>query len=147
MTQNFLKEGGPSPLTEREELLRMTADITAAYVSNNQIENSEIVDVIKAVYSSLASLETEAVTDQPSEPKPAVPIKRSVQNDYLVCLEDGKQLKMLKRYLRSNYDMTPEEYRAKWNLPPDYPMVAPAYAKRRSQFAKEFGLGRKRKSA
>ena len=147
MTQNFFKEGSPSTLTEREELLRMTADITAAYVSNNHIENSEITDVIKAVYNSLASLDTEAEPDQLAEPKPAVPIKRSVHDDYLICLEDGKQLKMLKRYLRSNYDMTPEEYRAKWNLPPDYPMVAPAYAKRRSEFAKEFGLGRKRKSA
>ncbi|WP_334128747.1 MucR family transcriptional regulator [Sneathiella sp.] len=147
MTQNYFKEGSPSTLTEREELLRMTADITAAYVSNNHIENSEITDVIKAVYNSLASLDTEAEPDQPAEPKPAVPIKRSVHDDYLICLEDGKQLKMLKRYLRSNYDMTPEEYRAKWNLPPDYPMVAPAYAKRRSEFAKEFGLGRKRKTA
>jgi predicted transcriptional regulator len=146
MTQSFSKEGNPPSQSEREELLRMTADITAAYVSNNQIENSELVEVIKSVYSSLSSLDTDAEAEQ-AELKPAVPIKRSIQNDYLVCLEDGKQLKMLKRYLRSNYDMTPEEYRAKWNLPPDYPMVAPAYAKRRSQFAKEFGLGRKKKSA
>ena len=146
MTQPFSKEGSPSSQSEREELLRMTADITAAYVSNNQIENSELVEVIKSVYTSLASLDAETETEQ-VELKPAVPIKRSIQNDYLICLEDGKQLKMLKRYLRSNYDMTPEEYRAKWNLPPDYPMVAPAYAKRRSQFAKEFGLGRKKKSA
>ena len=146
MAQSFTKEGNPSAPAEREELLRMTADITAAYVSNNQIENSELVEVIKSVYNSLASLDTDAEPEQ-SELKPAVPIKRSVQNDYLICLEDGKQLKMLKRYLRSNYDMTPDEYRAKWNLPPDYPMVAPSYAKRRSQFAKEFGLGRKRKSA
>ncbi|WP_273543424.1 MucR family transcriptional regulator [Sneathiella sedimenti] len=124
----------------------MTADITAAYVSNNQVENAELVEVIKSVYSSLASLDADSETEQ-TEQKPAVPIKRSIQNDYLICLEDGKQLKMLKRYLRSNYDMTPEEYRAKWNLPPDYPMVAPAYAKRRSQFAKEFGLGRKKKTA
>jgi len=145
MTQLFPNDGTPSTQVEREELLRMTADITAAYVSNNQIENAELVEVIKTVYSSLASLDSNTELDQ-AELKPAVPIKRSIQNDYLVCLEDGKQLKMLKRYLRSNYDMTPEEYRAKWNLPPDYPMVAPAYAKRRSQFAKEFGLGRKRKS-
>lgn len=146
MTQSFLKEGTPSSQPEREELLRMTADITAAYVSNNQIENAELVEVIKSVYSSLASLDADSEPEQ-TEQKPAVPIKRSIQNDYLICLEDGKQLKMLKRYLRSNYDMTPEEYRAKWNLPPDYPMVAPAYAKRRSQFAKEFGLGRKKKTA
>tara|TARA_R110000787_G_scaffold1497_12_gene6413 strand:+ start:43901 stop:44275 length:375 start_codon:yes stop_codon:yes gene_type:complete len=124
----------------------MTADITAAYVSNNQLENSELVEIIKSVYTSLSSLDSKQVVEE-SDLKPAVPVKRSVQNDYLVCLEDGKQLKMLKRYLRSNYDMTPDDYRAKWNLPPDYPMVAPAYAKRRSQFAKEFGLGRKKKSA
>ena len=146
MTQSFSKEGIPSSQSEREELLRMTADITAAYVSNNQVENAELVEVIKSVYSSLASLDADSETEQ-TEQKPAVPIKRSIQNDYLICLEDGKQLKMLKRYLRSNYDMTPEEYRAKWNLPPDYPMGAPAYAKRRSQFAKEFGLGRKKKTA
>ncbi|MZR31050.1 transcriptional regulator [Sneathiella sp. DP05] len=146
MTQSFSKEGNPPSQSEREELLRMTADITSAYVSNNQIENAELVQVIKSVYSSLATLDADTEAEQ-AELKPAVPIKRSIQNDYLVCLEDGKQLKMLKRYLRSNYDMTPEEYRAKWNLPPDYPMVAPAYAKRRSQFAKEFGLGRKKKTA
>lgn len=146
MTQSFSKEGNPQSQSEREELLRMTADITAAYVSNNQIENSELIEVIKSIYGSLSSLDMDTESEQ-AELKPAVPIKRSIQNDYLICLEDGKQLKMLKRYLRSNYDMTPEEYRAKWNLPPDYPMVAPAYAKRRSQFAKEFGLGRKKKSA
>ncbi len=124
----------------------MTADITAAYVSNNQLENSELVEIIKSVYTSLSSLDSKTVAEE-ADLKPAVSVKRSVQNDYLVCLEDGKQLKMLKRYLRSNYDMTPDDYRAKWNLPPDYPMVAPSYAKRRSQFAKEFGLGRKKKSA
>ncbi|MEX0582353.1 MAG: MucR family transcriptional regulator [Sneathiella sp.] len=146
MSQSSSNEGAPLSQSEREELLRMTAEITAAYVSNNQLENSELVEVIKSVYSSLASLDSEVAPDH-TDLKPAVPIKRSVQNDYIVCLEDGKQLKMLKRYLRSNYDMTPEDYRAKWNLPPDYPMVAPSYAKRRSQFAKEFGLGRKKKSA
>jgi len=146
MAQSSSNEGVPQTQSEREELLRMTADITAAYVSNNQLENSELVEIIKSVYASLSSLDSKTVAED-EDLKPAVPIKRSVQNDYLVCLEDGKQLKMLKRYLRSNYDMTPEDYRAKWNLPPDYPMVAPSYAKRRSQFAKEFGLGRKKKSA
>ncbi|WP_373085050.1 MucR family transcriptional regulator [Sneathiella sp.] len=124
----------------------MTADITSAYVSNNELGNSELVEVIKSVYNSLANLETGQDVD-PAALKPAVPVKKSVQDDYIICLEDGKQLKMLKRYLRSNYDMTPDEYRSKWSLPADYPMVAPAYAKRRSDFAKEFGLGRKRKSA
>ena len=132
--------------SEREEILRMTADITAAYVSNNEIDNSELVEVIKSVYNSLATLDSESEPDQ-TPLKPAVPVKKSIQDDYIICLEDGKQLKMLKRYLRSNYDMTPEEYRTKWNLPADYPMVAPAYAKRRSAFAKEFGLGRKKKTA
>lgn len=146
MAQSLTNEGDTHTQSEREELLRMTADITSAYVSNNQLENSELVEVIKTVYASLSSLDSKT-TPEESDLKPAVPIKRSVQNDYLVCLEDGKQLKMLKRYLRSNYNMTPDDYRAKWNLPPDYPMVAPSYAKRRSQFAKEFGLGRKKKSA
>jgi predicted transcriptional regulator len=146
MAQVQEKEMAGPGHAEKEEILRMTAEIASAYVSNNEIGKSELVDVIKSVYSSLANL------DQRSDPdfgplKPAVPPKKSVQNDYIVCLEDGKKLKMLKRYLRSNYDMTPEEYRAKWNLPPDYPMVAPSYAKRRSDFAKEFGLGRKKKSA
>lgn len=146
MTQSLQKESSSITPPEREEILRMTADITAAYASNNEIGNSELVEVIKSVYTSLTNLDVEQEPEQPQQ-KPAVPIKKSIQDDYLICLEDGKQLKMLKRYLRSNYDMTPDEYRAKWNLPADYPMVAPAYAKRRSQFAKEFGLGRKRKSA
>ena len=124
----------------------MTAEIASAYVSNNNTVKSDLVDIIKSVYGSLAGLDTDADMDH-GPLKPAVPIKKSIQNDYIVCLEDGKQLKMLKRYLRSNYGMTPEEYRAKWKLPLDYPMVAPSYAKRRSAFAKEFGLGRKKKVA
>jgi len=130
----------------REELLRMTTEIASAYVSNNDVSKDDLVDVIKSVYGSLSGLDTDGGADH-GPLKPAVPLKKSIQNDYIVCLEDGKKLKMLKRYLRSNYGMTPEEYRMKWNLPSDYPMVAPAYAKRRSEFAKEFGLGRKKKSA
>lgn len=146
MTQSFPKDTILPSQSEREEILRMTADITSAYVSNNEIGNSELIEVIKSVYNSLTNLDADIETDQ-SPLKPAVPIKKSIQDDYIVCLEDGKQLKMLKRYLRSNYNMTPEEYRAKWGLPNDYPMVAPSYAKRRSAFAKEFGLGRKKKIA
>ncbi|MEH6547328.1 MAG: MucR family transcriptional regulator [Sneathiella sp.] len=131
---------------DKEELLRMTAEITSAYASNNEIGKGDLVDVIKSVYKSLSSLDAEMDSDR-GPLVPAVPIKKSIQNDFIVCLEDGKKLKMLKRYLRSNYEMTPEEYRMKWSLPADYPMVAPAYAKRRSEFAKEFGLGRKRKTA
>ena len=146
MIKSPIIDSQPVTPTERQELLRMTTEIAAAYVRNNETGRADLVDVIKSVYNSLANLDVEAEVD-PGQLKPAVPIKKSVQNDYIVCLEDGKQLKMLKRYLRSNYDMTPEEYRTKWNLPSDYPMVAPSYAKRRSEFAKEFGLGRKKKSA
>jgi predicted transcriptional regulator len=101
-----------------------------------------VPDLIRTVHSALEGLGQEAPAPVDERPKPAVPISRSVQNDYIVCLEDGKRLKMLKRYLRSRYDMSPEEYRRRWGLPADYPMVAPAYAARRSDFAKKIGLGR-----
>jgi len=125
-----------------EELLRMTADVVAAYVSNNTLPTAQLAEVINAVYISLRSLEGQS-TEPPSEPlKPAVPIRKSITADFLICLEDGKKLKMLKRHLRSTYNMTPDEYRSKWSLPADYPMVAPNYAEQRSEFAKRIGLGR-----
>jgi len=129
-------------LTSTNEMLGLAADIVTAYVSNNTVSSSELPDVIKVVYSTLSLLgdENGAALTQ----KPAVPIKKSYTDDYIVCLEDGKKLKMLKRYLRSHFDMTPEEYKAKWGLPVDYPMVAPSYAAKRSAFAKEIGLGKKR---
>lgn len=125
------------------DLLKLASDIVAAYVSNNPLPVTELPGVIKSVHATLGSLNgvastTEVVTDQ----KPAVPIKKSVTPDYLICLEDGKRLKMLKRYLRSRYGLSPDQYRAKWGLPPDYPMVASNYAARRSEFAKKIGLGR-----
>ena len=120
----------------------MTADVVAAYVSNNTLPTAQMAEVINAVYSSLRSLEGQSAEPQPEPLKPAVPIRKSVTADYLVCLEDGKKLKMLKRHLRSTYSMTPDEYRAKWSLPPDYTMVAPNYAEQRSAFAKKIGLGR-----
>ncbi len=126
------------------ELLHMASDIAAAYVSHNSLAADQLPDVIKTVYATLSSVGRGAAEDRDS-PKPAVPVRRSVTPDYLVCLEDGKRLKMLKRHLRSAYDMTPEEYRAKWGLASDYPMVAPNYAKQRSQFARKIGLGRKGK--
>jgi predicted transcriptional regulator len=98
--------------------------------------------LIHSVHSSLKNVETAAPAVQEEPQKPAVPIRKSVHPDYIICLEDGKKLKMLKRHLRTTYDMTPDEYRAKWNLPPDYPMVAPNYAAQRSDFAKKIGLGR-----
>ena len=131
-----------APKMAEEELLRMTADVVAAYVSNNTLPSAQLAEVINAVYNSLKSLEGQPAESQPEPLKPAVPVRKSVTPDYLVCLEDGKKLKMLKRHLRSTYNMTPDEYRAKWGLPPDYPMVAPNYAEQRSEFAKKIGLGR-----
>lgn len=132
-----------SELISREEILHMTVDIVAAYVSNNQLPSAQIPEVIDTVFRSLSTLEGGQVEVAAEPQKPAVPVRRSVNPDYITCLEDGKKLKMLKRHLRTTYDMTPEEYRAKWNLPPDYPMVAPNYAMQRSDFAKKIGLGRK----
>lgn len=127
----------------RDDKLRMVVDMVAAYLSNNQVATSQIPDVIQSVFTSLDSLESDQ-GDAPAEmQKPATTIRKSVTPEYIVCLEDGKKLKMLKRHLRTNYNMTPEEYRTKWQLPPDYPMVAPNYAKQRSEFAKSIGLGRK----
>ena len=125
------------------ERLRLTSEIVASFVSNNPLPSNSLPELIRSVHDTLGDLMGEASEPEP-RPDPAVAISKSVTPDYLVCLEDGRKLKMLKRYLRSRYDMTPEEYRARWNLPADYPMVAPNYAKRRSEFAKEIGLGRKR---
>lgn len=124
------------------ELLHMASDIAAAYVSHNSLSTEQLPDVIKTVHATLWSVGRRTRGDF-DNPKPAVPIRRSITPDYIVCLEDGKRLKMLKRHLRSAYNLTPDEYRAKWSLPSDYPMVAPNYAKQRSQFAKKIGLGRK----
>src|ERR671925_612500 len=132
-----------APKMAEEELLRITADVVAAYVSNNTLPTTQLAEVINAVYSSLRSLEGHSAEPQPEPLKPAVPIRKSITPDYLICLEDGKKLKMLKRHLRSTYGMSPEDYRAKWGLPADYPMVAPRYAEVRSEFAKKIGLGRK----
>jgi predicted transcriptional regulator len=131
-----------TPKIAEGELLRMTADVVAAYVGNNTLATAQLGEVINAVYSSLRSLEGPVVKDQAEPLKPAVAIRKSVTPEFLICLEDGKKLKMLKRHLRSTYNMTPDEYRTKWGLAPDYPMVAPNYAQRRSEFAKKIGLGR-----
>jgi predicted transcriptional regulator len=120
----------------------MTADIVSAYVSKNVLPATQIPEVINTVFSSLTGLNGQPREVQAEPQKPAVPIRKSVTPEYIVCLEDGKKLKMLKRHLRSTYGMTPDEYRTKWNLPPDYPMVAPNYAAQRSEFAKKIGLGR-----
>ena len=125
-----------------EDLLRMTADVVAAYVSNNALPTAQLGEVINTVYGSLRQLDGRSAEPKAEPQKPAVPVRKSITPDHLVCLEDGKKLKMLKRHLRSTYNLTPDEYRAKWSLPPDYPMVAPKYAEQRSEFAKKIGLGR-----
>jgi predicted transcriptional regulator len=124
------------------DLLRMTAEVAAAYVGNNSLPASQLPDVIRTIYSSISALDGGTAVAI-NGAKPIVPIKKSVMPDYIICLEDGKKLKMLKRHLRTSYGLTPEEYRIKWNLPADYPMVAPNYAAQRSAFAKKIGLGRK----
>ncbi len=125
----------------QEDILRMTTEVVAAYVGNNELPTSQISEVIGAVHKSLSGLQSGAGETRPEPSKPAVPIRRSVTPDFIVCLEDGKKLKMLKRHLKTAYDMTPEEYRERWGLARDYPMVAPNYAKRRSALAKQIGLG------
>jgi len=127
----------------QSELLKMTTEVVSAYLGNNVVLAAQIPEIIKSVFSSLSGLEEgKSEARQPAQ-KPAVPIKRSVTDDHIICLEDGKKLKMLKRHLRTTYNMTPDEYRAKWGLAADYPMVAPNYAKQRSAFAKKIGLGRR----
>ena len=127
----------------RDELLRMAVDVVSAYMSNNSLPAAQIPEMITSVYTTLGHLGVQGIPEKNEPARPAVPVKKSITPDYLVCLEDGKKLKMLKRHLRTNYSMTPEEYRAKWGLSPDYPMVAPNYAQQRSEFAKKIGLGRK----
>jgi len=122
------------------ELLSLTAEIVAAHVSNNTVAVGDLPNLIDQVYKTLANVGTEPAP-QVERPQPAVPIKKSVTPDYIICLEDGKKLKMLKRHLKTAYDMSPEEYRERWGLPADYPMVAPNYAKQRSRLAKQIGLG------
>lgn len=124
----------------QEDLLRMTSEVAAAYVSNNSLSAAQLPEVIRTIHASLAGLHTGAGSSEPLAP--AVPVKKSVHDEYIVCLEDGKKLKMLKRHLRTAYGLTPDEYRKKWGLPADYPMVAPNYAAQRSAFAKKIGLGR-----
>ncbi len=127
----------------RQEILRMSSDIVAAYVSQNNVTSSQIPDIIQQVFIVLTGISNGKDDSAAKAGKPAVAIRRSVTPDFIVCLEDGRKLKMLKRHLRTAYNLTPEEYRIRWNLPSDYPMVAPNYAKRRSEFAKKIGLGRK----
>ena len=123
------------------ELLELTTEIVSAHVSNNTLPVNELPQLIQDVYRTLSSVGGAPIANE--RPQPAVPVKKSVTAEYIVCLEDGKKLKMLKRHLKTAYDMSPDEYRERWGLPRDYPMVAPNYAKHRSSLAKKIGLGTK----
>ena len=125
-----------------EMLITLTSDIVAAHVSNNNVAVEDVSGLISNVYGALAAL-GQAVVVEEVMPEPAVSVRASIKPDYIVCLEDGKKLKMLKRHLMTHYSLTPDQYRARWNLPADYPMVAPNYAEKRRELAKKIGLGRK----
>jgi predicted transcriptional regulator len=127
----------------QETLITLTVDIVAAHVSNNSVAAADIPQLIENVHASLAKLTSKTTEPVEERPEPAVSVRTSVKPDYIVCLEDGKKLKMLKRHLMTHYNMTPDEYRARWNLPSDYPMVSPNYAATRRELAKKIGLGRK----
>ena len=128
-------------MEENANLLEMTADMFSAYVSNNTVSPDAVAALIGTIHSTMTQLSTGAVEPEPENKEPAVPIRKSITPDYLICLEDGRKFKSLKRHLRTKYNMSPEEYRSKWGLPKDYPMVAPNYAKARSDLAKQMGLG------
>jgi predicted transcriptional regulator len=124
---------------DKSELLALTTDIVASHVANNRIDGTELPQLIRQVFATLSSIGEGSAA--PERPQPAVPIKKSVTPEFVICLEDGKKLKMLKRHLKTSYNMTPEEYRDRWGLPADYPMVAPNYAVQRRELAKKIGLG------
>jgi predicted transcriptional regulator len=128
-------------MDDKSEIIEMTADIVSAYVGNNSVATADLPSLIQSVHRALSGVATGVETVEAAPKEPAVPLKRSITPDYLVCLEDGRKFKSLKRHLRTKYNMSPEEYRAKWGLAKDYPMVAPNYAKARSELAKQMGLG------
>jgi len=130
---------------ELSELLALTTNIVASHVSNNMVAVVELPQLIQQVYAALANVSNASAAVPAPRPQPAVSIKRSITPDHIICLEDGKKLKMLKRHLKTRYNITPEEYRERWGLAPDYPMVAPNYAAQRSELAKKIGLGTKRR--
>jgi MucR family transcriptional regulator, transcriptional regulator of exopolysaccharide biosynthesis len=132
--------------TDSSILIELTADVVAAYVSNNPVSTVDLPNLIGEVHTALSRVKGAGSVAPIEKQKPAVNPKKSVANDYIICLEDGKKFKSLKRHLRTHYDLSPEEYREKWGLAPDYPMVAPSYAEARSKLAREMGLGRKRGS-
>jgi predicted transcriptional regulator len=133
--------------TGSPDYIRLAADIVAAFVRNNSLRTAELPTLIESVHGAIAKTAAGKAEEPVAPQAPAVPVKKSVTPDYIICLEDGKKFKSLKRHLRTAYNLTPEQYRAKWNLPSDYPMVAPNYAKARSELAKTIGLGQKRRKS
>jgi predicted transcriptional regulator len=134
-------------MDSQTDFVTLAADIVGAYVSNNSVAPADLPALIQSIYSTLSSAGTKPAAAPVEELKPAISIKKSVTPDFIICLEDGKRFKSLKRHLRTAYDMTAEEYRTKWGLPNDYPMVAPSYARARSDLAKKMGLGQQRSAA
>jgi predicted transcriptional regulator len=134
-----------SETSSTSNYIELAADIVSAYVSNNSVPAGELPSLINDVHAALLRVTSGTVAPVVETPKPAVPAKKSVTNDFIVCLEDGRKFKSLKRHLRTQFNMSPDEYREKWGLPPDYPMVAPNYAKARSNLAKQMGLGQQRR--
>lgn len=128
-------------MDEKSEIIEMTADIVSAYVGNNMVSAGDLPNLIQSIHRALAGVSTGAEVVEAAPKEPAVPVKRSITPGFLICLEDGRKFKSLKRHLRTKYNMSPEDYRGKWGLPKDYPMVAPDYAKARSDLAKQMGLG------
>ncbi len=133
-------------MDDNAELIGLTADIVSAYVGNNVVPQTDIPGLIQQVYAAMASLDQARAPLKREHLKPAVPVKKSVTDEYIICLEDGQKFKSLKRHLSTHYNMSPDEYRAKWGLPSDYPMVAPHYAQTRSDLAKQMGLGQRGRS-
>jgi predicted transcriptional regulator len=132
-----------SQYVSRQEILRMTAAITAAFLRKNKVDTLQVSEIIKSIFKTMDLISRDTLKKKKKPKRPNVPVRRSVSPDFIVCLEDGRKMKMLKSHLRTAYNLSPDEYRARWGLPPDYPMVAPNYAKRRSEFAKKIGLGKK----
>lgn len=144
-----MRDDGLEPPAGVDESLRLTTEIVASYLAGNRIPQEQLPDLIRSIHRTIQGLASAEDPRLAERPKPAVQVNKSVHNDFIICLEDGKRLTMLKRYLRSTYNMSPEDYRKRWGLPADYPMVAPAYAAQRSDHAKRIGLGKgvRRKSS
>ncbi|MDR3463489.1 MAG: MucR family transcriptional regulator [Beijerinckiaceae bacterium] len=134
-----------SETSENENYIELAADIVSAYVSNNSVPLTDLPMLIHEIHAALVRVTVGSAAQAVEPPKPAVPAKKSITNEYIICLEDGRKFKSLKRHLHTQYNMSPDEYREKWGLPPDYPMVAPNYAKARSNLAKQMGLGQQRR--